>query len=392
MIRAAGTLGDPNKLGAVSAFWTIGGVVFARRLSNPWSIVITTASLALGVATAWVSGSRTGLAAVMVSLAWAAAVVIREWWSQRRTLQINPTRAVMVAGAGVVLAIALIAVLQSSSTHTIVQRGTLGYVPFFGDRGIAASANELLWDRNGYGPAAWEMLREQPLQGVGPGMIHSLVIDYGKIHGKFLPTDNAQAWWKHTLAELGILGFIPVLCWLWVFGGLMWMRAPAHDRISAGLLRGVLAGFFVASMFGVPSQSIAITFTFWVFAFWLLMETGVSYDASLNWSKIATIATAAMVIVHASATTVDAFGHLRPLERAKRWDWYYRYGWVQPDDLEVDPGGNPVGRRWTMKKSLALIPVKGRALQFVAWVDHPEAFQNQVKSVVLSVYSILYEV
>ena len=31
MIRAGGTLGDPNKLGAIAAFWTVGSLVLARR-------------------------------------------------------------------------------------------------------------------------------------------------------------------------------------------------------------------------------------------------------------------------------------------------------------------------------------------------------------------------
>ena len=42
-------------------------------------------------------------------------------------------------------------------------------------------------------------------------------------------------------------------------------------------------------------------------------------------------------------------------------------------DLKPDPGGNPVGRRWTLKDSLAVIPVKGKALKFVAWIDHPDS-------------------
>ena len=42
-------------------------------------------------------------------------------------------------------------------------------------------------------------------------------------------------------------------------------------------------------------------------------------------------------------------------------------------DLEKDPGGNPIGRRWTMKNSLAVIQVKGKVLKFVAWIDHPDS-------------------
>ena len=38
------------------------------------------------------------------------------------------------------------------------------------------------------------------------------------------------------------------------------------------MLRGVLIGFFVASMFGMPAQSMAIVLTFWVFVFWFTNE------------------------------------------------------------------------------------------------------------------------
>ena len=52
MIRASGTLADPNKLGAVTAFWTIGAVVVGRRLRQPWSAVVTMMAVALGLGAA----------------------------------------------------------------------------------------------------------------------------------------------------------------------------------------------------------------------------------------------------------------------------------------------------------------------------------------------------
>ena len=56
-----GTLADPNKLGAVAAFWTIGCVVFARRLPKPWPTPLAVIAIVLGIAAVWVSGSRTGM-------------------------------------------------------------------------------------------------------------------------------------------------------------------------------------------------------------------------------------------------------------------------------------------------------------------------------------------
>jgi hypothetical protein len=142
------------------------------------------------------------------------------------------------------------------------------------------------------------------------------------------------------------------------------------------MLRAVLLGFFVASMFGMPAQSIAIVITFWVFVFWLTTEQQQLAAPQQPWSRPLMLAAAVLIGVHAGATVIDAFGELRPRERAQRFNWYYRYGYYTNDDngydLEPDPGGNPIGRRWTMKKSLAVIPVKGKILKFVAWVDHPD--------------------
>ena len=393
MIRASGTLADPNKLGSVVAFWTIGSVLLARRLPKPWPQRLAVVAIVLGVAAEWLSGSRTGLAALGVSLVFALIEAIRGW--RVVASRLDP-RDVKMAGAGaIVLAVAMVIVLQNASTHTIVARGTLGYLPFIGDRGIVNSANELLWERFGYGPAAIEMIKEHPIEGVGVGTFHALSHDFGKLRSYDLAPDNAQNWFRHNFAEIGLLGSVPMIWWCVVLAGLMLSR-PREDRLTFGLLRGVLIGFGVASMFGMPAQSIAIAITFWVFVFWLWSEARPSVDPApaailRNESQIAA---AVLIAVHLGTTTVAAFGDLRPHNRAQRFDWFYRYGFlVTADgaDLERDPGGNPIGRRWTMKDSLAVIPVKGKVLKFVAWIDHPDVDLKPVHIRVWADSMLVYE-
>jgi hypothetical protein len=410
MIRAAGTMGDPNKLGAVCAFWTIGSVIYARTLRQPWRMTLTAIGLAAGIGAVWLSGSRTGLAAVIVSVGVAAIEALRSWWSTRSQSPLNIGRAAAAVVAAAVLATALILVLQRANTHTIVARGTLFYLPFIGDHTIAQTANEWLWERFGYGPAAFQMVKEHPIDGVGVGMFHTLVMDFGKVRGYSIPTDNAQNWFRHNLAEFGIVGIIPMLWWFVLLAMLMFSKshgdpstrsrsdnvgptARSGQALSAALLRGVLIGFGVASTFGMPAQSIAIVMTFWVFTFWLLMEKGppLQTPVTMHWPRAAIIAATALLAVHIGATTVDAFGDLRPRNRAQRFNWYYRYGYVHPDDVEKDPGGYPVGRRWTMKQSLAVIPVKGKVLKFVAWIDHPDADQKPVHTKVWADGALVYE-
>lgn len=386
MIRASGTLADPNKLGALAGLWTVGAMVYARRAGQP---LIAVAGLVLGITAAWLSGSRTGLAAVLISMPIAAVEAVR--W-----LKLDLRKLVLGGAGALVIGTALMVVLQSASTHTIVQRGTLGYLPFFGDRGIRASANELLWDRFGYGPAAIQMIKEHPLEGVGVGTYHALSHDYGAAAGRIIPApDNAQAWWRHHLAELGLLGFIPLLWWCVVFGRSLFQRAAA-DPLAAGMLRGVLIAFFLASLFGLPSQSAAITLTFWTLVFWFVLEQGVEEPSTTtSWSLPVAVLTVALVAGHAGLTMVNAFGDLGPPQRAERFNWYYRYGYHTNEqdgaDLEPDPGGNPIGRRWTMKQSLAVIPVNGKALKFVAWIDHPDSDVHPVHTQVWADSQLLYE-
>ena len=383
MLRAAGTHGDPNKLGALAAFWTVGALVLARRFASPWHWIAGVAAIVVGIAAVWVSGSRTGLAAIIVSLAMAVFETIRAW-------RFDVRRLLTVGAASVVTAVVVAIVLQNASTHTIVQRGTLGYMPFIGDRGIVNSANELLWERFGYGPAAIEMIKSHPIDGVGVGMFHSLTHDFGKLRGYDIRSDNAQNWFRHIVAELGLVGSVPVFWWC-VVASMLLFRKPGTlgDRLAFGLLRGVLLGFAVASMFGMPAQSAAVVVTFWAFLFWLVLEraddTAVPHT---TWTRPMTIAAGVVVALHLGVTAVDARGDLRPRHRAERFGWFYRYG---IGELEPDPGGNPLQRRWTGQEALVVIPVKGKVLKFVAWIDHPDGDANPPRVTVRADSNVVYD-
>ena len=94
--------------------------------------------------------------------------------------------------------------MQKASTHTVIQRGTWGYIPFYGDKGIKNSVNELLWERFGYGPAAIEMIKEHPIDGIGVGTFHALSHDFGKLRG--IP-------WQPTTRKAGSATFSRSSAW-----------------------------------------------------------------------------------------------------------------------------------------------------------------------------------
>ncbi len=394
MGRTAGTLGDANKLGMVAALLAPAAVVLARPIAAPWSFIVGIGGTVLAVAAVWTSSSRTGLAALAIGLLATAIAAARAGLAVRRESP-QPTgraRAIGVALGGLALAGLLVVALSQSSTTTVVGRGLLGHVPFIGDRGLMNSLNEFIWERFGYGPAAIQMVREHPLAGVGTGAFHTLVHDYGTLVHYDIPPDNAQNWMRHLIAELGLLGSVPWIWWCVVLVASLLAKMPmGGDRFATGVLRGALIAFGLASLFGMPGQAMPLIVTFWIFVFWFTTakhpQPGATETGWVGWSRRTMLLTALLVVTHAGLTMADANGDLRPRHRAMQFDWFYRYGLM---DLDADPSGGP-GRRWTMKESLAVIPVHGKVLKFVGWIDHPDGDDRPVRVRVWADSALVYD-
>lgn len=391
--RAAGTLADANAFGVIAALWAPGFVVLARGFPQPWSTVVGIGGVTLASMGVLTSGSRTALILLSIALAIIAFESVRAW---RRTdgmsLKSSRPLVTMVAGVLAVAAIALL-ITGGSTITTIDKRGSFGYVPFFGDLGIRESARQLLWDRYGYAPAAVQMITEHPWAGVGAGTFHTLVRDFALLTTrKPLVPDNAQSWYRHLLAELGLLGSLPWLAWCVVFVSTLFSRAAGdRDRFSLGVLRGGFVGFGIIALIGMPGQSLTVIMTFWTLVYWFAFLRGITASpgeaAPLPWSKGLWSATLALVVVHAAITLADSSGDLLPRNRSMRFGWDYRYGIKDP---EPAPDGGP-GRRWADLRSLSVVPVRGTVLKFVAWIDHPDGDERPVHVRVWVDQKIVYD-
>ena len=285
----------------------------------------------------------------------------------------------MIAGAIAVAAIALL-ITRGSSIMTVDARGSSGFIPFFGDLGIRESARQLLLDRYGYAPAAMQMITEHPWAGVGAGTFHTLVRDFALMTTrKPLVPDNAQSWYRHLLAELGLLGSLPWIAWCVVFVSALLLARPAIAiafRLASCAARFV--GFGIIALIGMPGQSLTVILTFWTLVYWFASLKGITASSSESttapWSKGIWAATLALVAVHAAITVADARGDLLPRNRSMRFGWDYRYGIKDP---EPAPDGGP-GRRWADLRSMSVVPVRGKVLKFVAWIDHPDGDERPV--------------
>lgn len=370
MERAAGTLMDANAFGMLAALWAPVLVAVALPLGGTRGVLAGIGALGLSVLGVWASGSRTALLALTVGL---VAVAVHAWLAWRS----SDAKAPLLSRRNLIIA-AFVAAVSLIAVGVMLQ--TPGITAFERARhlipGLETTVGQslwLLWDRMGYGAAAVLMIQEHPWIGVGVGGYHALVHDFAAAAGGYdLPPDNAQNWFRHHLAELGLLGSLGWIAWTLLFVRALVTPSHGPDLAAPRLLRGALIAFGLISLVGMPGQSAAVAVTFWTFAFWYLRAASADpppVPASPSGGTRAAGALAlALVGVHAAATGAVALGELRPAERAVRFDWYYRYGIY---DLEEPPDGAPY--RWTMRRAVAVIPVEGRVLKLEAWIDHPDA-------------------
>jgi hypothetical protein len=365
LARAAGTLLDANAFGVVAAMWGPGLVALIWSRVGPARWATAMGALAVSWAAVWVSASRTAFLAAAIAL---VVLGIQGLRGASRPVRLKVRFALAALAVCMTL---VILVVPSNSVGPLARIRSELLSPRHRTGSVAAE----LWRRNGYGSAAVDMIREHPLVGVGAGTFNMLVSDYSALAGRRIPFDNAQNWLRHQLAELGLVGSIGWLAWVALFTLVLVRTSGAGaSQIPAAAVKGSLVGFGAASMFGVPSQSAAVSLTFWTFAFWYLAlasPAAVKGRVGADWrwlqSRTAWVVALLLVAAHATGTLAVARDRLRPPVRAQRFGWDYHYGFYQ---MEEGPGGRRF--RWTRREAVAVVPAEGRHLALELWSGQPD--------------------
>ena len=359
--RAAGTLLDANGYGMLAAlaapvaFWCL-----RRRL--PLALAV----LAVNGIGLWMSGSRTALVgAVAGVLGLAAAFVLVR---SRGSVDLPLGRRIAPA----IVAVVIVAGALSLATGTIGPLRRIAEVP------LSRAGLADLWSRGGYGTIAVQMLRETPWTGVGPGMYHVIAPDYWRVSRQMtLAFDNAQNWWRHQAAELGVLGAMPVLAWSALLAAGVLLAAPRPGRSDAWLPRALLAGIGVASLVGMPTQNpIVLLWFFALAAWWGTASAGAVAEGRVNAGAGQALAWSLLVLVvlHAGGTAVLARGWLSVPERARRAHRDYIVG-----AYDLEPLAGATSFRWTGGNARFLWAAKTRWLLLRLWVQHPDAATSPVR-------------
>ncbi len=368
MGRAAGPLLDANATGMIAALWSAGLLAFVQDKRLRWFAV---GGALLCWAGLWMTGSRTALLAALIALVPIGLAVIRSAGGFRaRRKELTYAAIALVAAVGIALA------LPNKGPFYRFR-----YMPTFaGDAGVDWLIHEF-WDRSSYGGAAAKMIGQHPAAGIGIGMFHLMGADYIRLHLHEVPPDNAQNWWRHNLVEMGVLGAAGLIVWSLLFVGFLARSSGSGERnVPAAALKGALVSIGLASLMGMPAQSLPVVLTFWTLAFWYVRLV----DRDRVWSPggLGAFAWIAIVVVlggYLTATVVDAQWSLRPPLRAGTQEdfWPYAYGVYAPP--EKPPDGVML---WTEKHGVAAIPVGGPIMMLTVRAEHPDISQHPVRALV----------
>lgn len=370
--RAAGTLLDANSYGHVAAL--AGPIAFlAARALWPRAIGIAWLLLTINWVGLWMSGSRTALlCAVLGGIGLLAGI--------RRAGDTVPLRARMTVAALLVVA-ATIVLLAAGATGPIRRLTQIA-----SDGGMST-----LWERGGYGSIAMRMIGEHPLAGTGPGTFHFLAPDYFRVQADdALAPDNAQNWWRHQMAELGVLGGAAVLFWSALVG---WRVIAGRARAdgppgAAPVVRALLLGLAGSSLLGVPTQSPIVLLWFFLLAAWLdvLVPAAVRSPAHPRRLHLAWVAVVVLAAAYAGSQLVLARSSLSVAERARRFNRPYVVGAQPPEPYD---GATPF--RWTGAHAHFSIPAETPWLVLRLWALHPDITARPVQVTVSTDCGVLWE-
>jgi hypothetical protein len=366
LLRAGGSLFDANASGAAAAMWSAGLLAFIPGSRIERAAAIVGAMACWGGL--WMSGSRTALVAACLPLVAVSISAAHRMGLVRR----RPVQA--IGGVAALLAAVL---LLSGTAGGPVQRLKDTLPSEFTREALGSFAREM-WNRNGYGAAATTLIQQHPALGVGIGLFNLSGAALPPSIAVNLPADNAQNWWRHHVAELGFVGAAGLLIWTVVFGVFLTRTSADGEReIPAAALKGALVALGLISLVGMPTQSLPVTITFWMFVCWYHRLVMPSWQASTT-DALAIGAWALLVGVigiYAVTMLVLARGEQRPAMRAAVGEWRYTYGIYDPKA----PAAEGLIQRWTERHGVAVVPNDASWMTLAVRAQHPDLQKQPVK-------------
>lgn len=351
--RSAGTFMDANATAAVLALTV---PVLASSRTRPAGIAPLSwrlGCLAVGLAGIVATGSRSALVAF-------ALVVALQVLASGGAWRWGVTAAALGLGGWLVLAGA--PVPDPATGHAVGRLAdTLRQVASRDAEGLWV----LAWDRDGYGPTAMRMIADHPWIGVGPGLFGTMVPGYSvETLRRELPADNAQNWWRHQVAELGLAGALPALaCSLLAL--VAFLRRRHWPAVAP------LAGLGLLAIMSPPMPHPIVQVLVGLVLAHAVATAAPGRDADLTGPEV--MVAWGLAVGCAAATLVAGVQELRPPYRAARFGTLYSYGVT---GIQPTPYGDG---RWMGTRAVAVLQPTAGTLVARVVIPHDDAAVRPVR-------------
>ncbi|HEX4347061.1 MAG TPA: hypothetical protein VHZ73_05780 [Vicinamibacterales bacterium] len=371
--RAPGTFLDADAFGAFAGWWTIIFAAFAAAPAPRAFRIFGAGGFLVAWGGLWASGSRMALLGGLIGL------VVASWEGGRYMLRQGSSRAIKIAVAVILVAAVGLAVAAPRvhwTTASPLARALTSFrnVPM---DSIGQFARDTLWNRGApYGTVSMQMVRESPIAGVGIGMFHTMFPDYAYVLLWRSTPDNAQSWYRHQLAELGIVGSLGWIVWLCSFVVLMVRgRVRPGCEAEARIARAALLAVGVISAISMPTQHFANAFVVIVLVAWYSLLVDLSpleAPSSGRLGRLLKPLAIAVVVLYVTDAGYVGWTKYRPAFRALMADWGYAYGLYDPEVIDG------VKAQWTEKHAVDVIAAPTRWMQLTYWVNFGDVAANPV--------------
>ncbi|MGE0359250.1 MAG: O-antigen ligase family protein [Vicinamibacterales bacterium] len=356
--RSPGTFYDANALGAMAALVVTaraGLTAAAGRLGAARAVGWAGLSLAAVLA----SGSRTSLAG------WLVVVGIGGPWALAR----RSRRTALAVTVGTLAIGALATSVWNRPDGFSAATRLLATGRALLDPAVARNA---LWNRDGYGPATSLITAEHPWAGIGPGAYGVVVTAYGTTAiGVPLPPDNAQNWWRHQVAELG-LGALPAIVCSLLAAAAAWQAAVARRPVAAMTVVALGLMSWVSPPVQHPIVHVLVALVLADAAHPPLAgrQPGARRPApAVAWGVLAW----ALAVGGAVGLAYEGWTSFRPPFRAARFQQLYYYGFAPEFQSERGPA------RWAATRAVGVFPPAAGALDIGVSLPHDDLATRPVR-------------
>jgi hypothetical protein len=183
-----------------------------------------------------------------------------------------------------------------------------------------------------------------------------------------LPPDNAQNWYRHQLAELGVLGSFGWILWMGALATLVWRTLVRRIAMTEWLVPvSLLVGVAVSALVAMPGQDVAVAVVIWTLVGWLLSMAPAVHPQTPPRLLRGTVWL--IVLAFVAGTAMRARSDLRVPFRAARFNFDYTYGF---DFTEHE-------RILTSEHAVTVPVATDRWLKLTYWVEHPDADEQRVQ-------------